>query len=1554
LRIYPRHILPCILTIILLFTPISHAAAPGPIASVQPSAQVSTRLQFNDLSLEIPANAAKNPITVQQAGNALDGINLSGFIALGEPYAFGPDGLKFSTGKQLKARIRIDRNRLKGHPASAVRLYYINHATKQLEKVLGQSLDTATHTLEADITHFSDYVLGIKPLWAGDGLNLGLDYVHNGEEHVSVSGRSLTILSSLMHVKGRGLDIHLTRAYSSQIDTSDLFKISDGWYWALPHVESNQLFLSNGMKYDLQDDYPGTYIYDLGETAVKAVRTVVPYYTPGKLAMVYLQDGSKIEIFDDYQVLSDTNGNWLRYDFARISDTFGTSFRRIVSMTDSIGHTFYFNYNRYYHGIDLRSVEQLLDNGTRKAIVTRNLIDHTHETFVDALGRTTAYSYYPFSPDAPNIRNKYISQITYPNGLLSSYQLDDQKQITSQTFTKPGSTTPARRVTYTPAYYSPSFQTVIATTVHDGTAKKIYNFTYNNPLSTQTESPGYTKTEETYDLSGKLVKRVNTAYQYLRSQGGNLEFARPLKMDTTLAKADGTLGTTATYEYAYDNWTNTIMVKDPYGTITRMAYANTNSNGNLGVLSPGMQNYSFTTHPDYANIGYNKLLTKAVLVNDPVHNTTQLKQTHYLYTSVGNLKTEREVYGGSYLDTNYTYHAYGQLKSKKDANGNELWFEYDNKLAYLTRVYKPDGTTIATYQNNVNLGKPVTVTDPKGNIFRYAYDAIGRLTKETLDNPDSQVGVTRRITYNDAANMIRLDFGNEAANVWQKGRITYDPIFGKPVKVERSLNDGSWRTQKQFTYESNGNLATETDAMGHTAKHEYDALDREIKTTFPDKTVTAYAWDERKLTMIDGNGNQKFQKYDLLDRIVQVKEYPNSDTAYITNYTYDTESHLIRVTNPLGASTINTYDNLGRLTKVDYPQDSYGPGMVSEYYTYDNVGNLATKTLGTQNPKTMEYEFYAGYRVKKVTEPDGRVVEYGYDANDNILTQTCLGVSYTYSGYDARNRAHNFTAQIDGNTFNFSYNYDLYGRMTSIQYPNRTNPVTYNYDELDRLQSIPGFVNSMNYDLDGKITDMLFGNGVNNHYTYRSNDDKLANISVGPAGTLLNLNYSYDNLGNITQINNDYYSYDGLNRLKWAGDQPTKKIGNGTLWSYDGAGNRTNHTRYINSVMQESIDYTYDLANRLWSKGSTTYTNSNIGERLIKADDSVTWTYQYDGESRLIKALNNGTTISENTYDGSGMRIKKVESGKTVYYVYNGNNPIVEYSANEGIYSYYIYAGKQTIAEESNGVVKFYHKDHLGSTRIITDALGTKLAEYTYEPFGRVVIGADGEQSFTGKKQDETGLLYFGARFYDVEVGRFLTLDPIKSGNNWFIYCENNPLNYVDLLGLEKTTSSISQNSDGTSTTTYNYGNITTVVTEDKDGNEISRYYYMNGIANLSIINEKNLDGSTENKTYYDKKGNPLLRLVTEKNNKGQIYRETLFRWHVRSATEAAWINWTCKLSFGAILGLVCKTPWAAVIGSAFSTAGPTPFEVSTAGETYVTSTTYYPDPVYNWDPLYR
>ncbi|HEX3045811.1 MAG TPA: hypothetical protein VHY08_13720, partial [Bacillota bacterium] len=95
-------------------------------------------------------------------------------------------------------------------------------------------------------------------------------------------------------------------------------------------------------------------------------------------------------------------------------------------------------------------------------------------------------------------------------------------------------------------------------------------------------------------------------------------------------------------------------------------------------------------------------------------------------------------------------------------------------------------------------------------------------------------------------------------------------------------------------------------------------------------------------------------------------------------------------------------------------------------------------------------------------------------------------------------------------------------------------------------------------------------------------------------------NYSYDSVGNITQIGNDYYNYDGLNRLTWAGNNPTPATGNGIVWTYDGAGNITGKENYLDGVSQGNISFTYDLANRLGSMGVRLILMITPGIGLVK------------------------------------------------------------------------------------------------------------------------------------------------------------------------------------------------------------------------------------------------------------------------------------------------------------------------------------------------------------------
>src|SRR5690554_3479971 len=103
-------------------------------------------------------------------------------------------------------------------------------------------------------------------------------------------------------------------------------------------------------------------------------------------------------------------------------------------------------------------------------------------------------------------------------------------------------------------------------------------------------------------------------------------------------------------------------------------------------------------------------------------------------------------------------------------------------------------------------------------------------------------------------------------------------------------------------------------------------------------------------------------------------------------------------------------------------------------------------------------------------------------------------------------------------------------------------------------------------------------------------------------------------------------------------------------------------------------------------------------------------------------------------------------------------------------------------------ITYFYHTDHLGSTVLVTDETGETVWSTEYTPFGSLTF-AEGKlkraAKFTGKDLDEeTGLYYFNARWYDQEIGRFISEDPIKDGLNWYTYAANNPLRFVDPTGL--------------------------------------------------------------------------------------------------------------------------------------------------------------------------
>jgi RHS repeat-associated protein len=115
---------------------------------------------------------------------------------------------------------------------------------------------------------------------------------------------------------------------------------------------------------------------------------------------------------------------------------------------------------------------------------------------------------------------------------------------------------------------------------------------------------------------------------------------------------------------------------------------------------------------------------------------------------------------------------------------------------------------------------------------------------------------------------------------------------------------------------------------------------------------------------------------------------------------------------------------------------------------------------------------------------------------------------------------------------------------------------------------------------------------------------------------------------------------------------------------------------------------------------------------------------------------------------------------------------------------------------QAQEVVEYYHTDALGSVRAVTGQSGAVIARHDYLPFGEEYVPQTGSDSrrFTGKERDtETGLDYFGARYYASGNGRFTTVDPGHVGGdifnpqswNGYAYALNNPLRFVDPLGME-------------------------------------------------------------------------------------------------------------------------------------------------------------------------
>jgi RHS repeat-associated protein len=194
-----------------------------------------------------------------------------------------------------------------------------------------------------------------------------------------------------------------------------------------------------------------------------------------------------------------------------------------------------------------------------------------------------------------------------------------------------------------------------------------------------------------------------------------------------------------------------------------------------------------------------------------------------------------------------------------------------------------------------------------------------------------------------------------------------------------------------------------------------------------------------------------------------------------------------------------------------------------------------------------------------------------------------------------------------------------------------------------------------------------------------------------------------------------------------------------------------------------------------------TYSYDANGNMLTGAGKTFTW----DIENRLdiISVPGIGTTSFD--YDYTGMRVlKNAPTGITTF-------PFQGYEVDpNSVITKFIRIGIETFASKKGTTKYFYHNDHLGGVNVITDINGAQVQLNEYDPWGKVsksTGNVDPTHRFTGKELDpESGLYYYGGRYYDPELARFVSADPFvpqpsdPQSLNRYSYVLNNPVNLID------------------------------------------------------------------------------------------------------------------------------------------------------------------------------
>lgn len=1028
----------------------------------------------------------------------------------------------------------------------------------------------------------------------------------------------------------------------------------------------------------------------------------------------------------------------------------------------------------------------------------------------------------------------WLTQTIDPNGISTEYIYDDSGNILlTRIKDSSGENIQITRTVYDslgrtiqeigPEEYnalSDNLDTGIYTETTVGT-RTVYN--EKGQVASEVDNLGNT-TSYVYDNDGNIIKEIQpngsyTEYQYDKDK-------RKIKESFY----DHTTGqTTVLEEITYSETINQVTIKRYLrGNLYVTTIEKYNWEGMLvEEISPNNRIQTNTydkgllIREDDGCGGWTEYIYDAwgrVLTETSAFDSTGNSVTKNIYDNYGNVVCELVKNNASGQQESYSKKSY-----EYDSQGNcikEIYYDGDEPSRYIQKFYDWDGKLLREYKG---LSSPITIngldnvinsSDLEYSVIKYEYDTMRRLSKKT-----DALGKFETYEYDDENREIKRIDRNGIIHTTE-----YDKNGNEVKKVSGEIT-------KKYTYDCMGNVLTETED-NITTTYTYDGRENCLTET-TGNIIKTYTYDNvgMQLSSIIQVGDVQVQRvlkvYDRMSRLLWVYENGNK----VATYTYDLLGRLIKTENTNGTTEVNTYNLAGLVTSTinkkgseilsQYVYTYYFDGKErsktdidgSSYYIYDGNNQLLKEVRNTiSNNTTMEnavsisvdspvnvdisetnqmryYKFIPGttstyYIESKYNSNDPDV--YLYSVDGQLISQ--------YDDYDSEN-------------FNFGLSMTLTAGMTYIigvkektGLGNCTFVVTQVSDdniEIDEAKMIDTeYLINVIFDDIYQMRYFSFVAKKTGKYTIssRGNSGAPANcILYNVQGSILSNSIS------TTQSKNFQIEYDliegnayiiGVNLYAGTGeyiiDIISPNIGiNATEYYYDANGNRTKLKDIENGNITETV-YTYDKNDRLLTKQvgadvSVSYIYDDNGNMLSNTNGIV---QTFDKLNRMITYKSNDGTITVYNYYPDDLRMSKtVGTSDTTTQIWLNDKVAIDLNGSN-VVSSYIY-GEKLI----KGAYGWYLYNAHGDVVALTNNDGTITKNYEYNPFGVQLSDKDtidlNPYRYCGEYYDaESGYTYLQARYYEPEIGRFISEDPAFDGNNWYVYCGNDPINMIDPTGM--------------------------------------------------------------------------------------------------------------------------------------------------------------------------